>query len=189
MIRTFIGCGISDKLRERLGREIARLREAAPLVAWVKPENVHLTLKFLGDVKEDDLEELFAELAEAARTFGPFSLEVAGVGAFPNWRNPRVVWAGIGEGAEEAVELAEVVEEVCVDLGYEPEGRVYRPHLTLGRVKRPADGYGLEGVARGSEGVAFGHIDVDELVVFMSSLRRTGPVYSPMARFELGGMV
>ncbi len=187
MIRTFIGCGISEKLRERLGREMLRLRAAAPLVAWVKPENVHLTLKFLGDVKEDDLQELFDALAEEATGSGPFSLEVRGVGAFPNWRNPRVVWAGIGEGAEEAVGLAEMVEGVCVDLGYEAEGRVFRPHLTLGRVKRPADGYGLEEVARGLESVEFGHIDVDEVVVFMSSLRRTGPVYSPMARFELVG--
>ncbi len=188
MIRTFIACEISPKLRERLGREMGRLREAAPLVAWVKPENVHLTLKFLGDVKEDDLGELFEELEAEAEGFGPFSLEVRGVGAFPNWRNPRVVWAGMGEGAEEAVRLAGLVEDLCVDLGYEAEHRPFRPHLTLGRVKIPAHGHGLEGAAREMGGIPFGHIDVDEVVVYMSSLRRTGPVYSPMARFELRGV-
>lgn len=156
----------------------------APQVKWSLPDNLHLTLRFLGDIKENDLEELFDLLGDRVADLEPFALEVKGVGAFPNWRTPRVVWAGCGEGSEEATFLAQRVEETSIDLGYERERRPFRPHFTLGRVKQPADAWGLEDVATETER-AYGFVDVDEVVVYMSSLRRTGPVYSPMARLEL----
>lgn len=187
MIRTFIAIELSKAIREKLDREIDRCRPAAPLVKWSKPENLHMTLRFLGDVKENDLDELFEAVEEAVADQSSFALEVRGVGAFPNWRHPRVVWAGCGEGSEEAVALAEAIEGACVALGYERERRPFRPHFTLGRVKQPADARGLDDVAAASEDRQFGYLDVDAVVVFMSSLRRIGPVYSPMARFQLGG--
>lgn len=186
MIRTFIAVEVAEKIRDKLAEEVRILHAGAPLVKWVKAENMHLTLRFLGDVKEDDLEELFDALAEEAAGISSFAMEIKGIGAFPNWRHPRVVWAGCGEGADEAADLGAAVEEVCVDLGYEREKRPFRPHLTLGRVKQPADARGLEGAVAGLEDKVFGYLDVDAVVVFMSSLRRNGPVYAPMARFELG---
>ena len=187
MVRTFIAVEVSEKIRGRLSHDILQLKSRAPLVKWVIPDNLHLTLRFLGDVKENDLEELFDALREEVESLPPFALEIRGVGAFPNWRHPRVVWAGCGEGADEAVELAETVESLCVDLGYEKERRPFRPHLTLGRVKQPADALGLEEAVNGMEEKLFGYLDVDAVVVFMSSLRRAGPVYSPMARIHLIG--
>lgn len=186
MIRTFIAIEVPERIRGGLADGIRSLRAGAPLVKWAKPENLHLTLRFLGDVKEDDLEELFDALAAEASALSPFVMEIVGVGAFPNWRHPRVVWAGCGEGAEEAVGLAGAVEAACVRLGYEREKRPFRPHLTLGRVKQPADAAGLEGAVAGLEAKPFGFLDADAITVFMSDLRRTGPVYAPMARFELG---
>ncbi|MCD8141380.1 MAG: RNA 2',3'-cyclic phosphodiesterase [Planctomycetaceae bacterium] len=185
MIRTFIAAEIGDDVRDALEADVAVLRAGAPLVKWVKTENLHLTLRFLGDVKENDLEELFDALEEGVAGIEPFALEMRGIGAFPNWRHPRVVWAGCGDGTEEAVDLAAAVEEVCVDLGYEAEKRPFRPHLTLGRVKLPADARGLEETVAAMGERVFGYIDVDAVVVFMSSLRRNGPVYAPMARFPL----
>lgn len=187
MIRTFIAVEVSERIRGRLAGEIEAMRASAPLVKWSRPENLHLTLRFLGDVKENDLDELFAALREEVEGIPPFVLEMRGVGAFPNWRHPRVIWAGCGEGAEEAVELAAEVEAVCEELGYEQERRPFRPHLTLGRVKLPADAQGLESAVSEMANVEFGYLDVDSVVVFMSSLRRNGPVYAPMARLELGG--
>ena len=187
MIRTFIAVEVPEPVREKLSREIAFMKAGAPLVKWSRPENIHLTLRFLGDVKETDLEELFEAVRESVEAVAPFALEMKGIGAFPNWRHPRVVWAGCGEGEGEATGLAAAVEEACVELGYEPERRPFRPHLTLGRVKQPADAMGLAEAVRGAENKPFGYLDVDEVVVFMSSLRRTGPVYSPMARFDLNG--
>lgn len=185
MIRTFIAVELPEEVRENLARQIGLFKNHAPLVKWSRPDNLHLTLRFLGDVKEPDLEELFDAMENAVDGIQPFALEVLGTGAFPNWRHPRVVWAGCGEGAEDAIALAEAVENACVDLGYEKEHRPFQPHLTLGRVKQPADAMGLSEAVRGLEKKEFGYVDVDAVVVFMSSLRRTGPVYSPMARFEL----
>ncbi len=185
MIRTFIAVELSEELRSSLSRDMAKLKAAAPLVKWSSPDNLHLTLRFLGDVKENDLEELFDALREDVAGSGAFALEVKGIGCFPHWRHPRVIWAGCGEGSEDAVRLGETVEETCVSLGYERERRPFRPHLTLGRVKLPADADGLDRAAAAFEDKVYGFLDVDAVVVFMSTLRRTGPVYSPMARIDL----
>lgn len=187
MIRTFIAVEIPDTVRKKLVRDIDALREHAPLVKWAKPENLHLTLRFLGDVKENDLDELFDAVSDAVAESEPFALEIRGIGAFPNWRHPRVVWAGCAEGDREASRLAGLVESACVDLGYERERRPFRAHLTLGRVKEPSHALGLYDAAKMLEDKPFGYVDVDEVVVFMSSLRRTGPVYAPMARIPLSG--
>ncbi len=185
MVRTFIAAEISPKVREGLTRDLERLKILAPRVQWSKSENLHLTFRFLGDVPEKDLEELFEALEDGVAEVEPFALEVSGLGVFPNWHHPRVVWAGCGEGSEDAVALAGAVEAVCEELGYEPERRPFRPHLTLGRVKLPADAEGLEAATAAMRDRVYGYMDVDAVVVFMSSLRRTGPVYSPMARIEL----
>lgn len=187
MIRTFIAIELAEQVRQKIDRETEGLRRAAPLVKWSHKDNLHVTLRFLGNVKENDLEELFDAVEEAVEKVEPFTVALRGVGAFPNWRYPRVVWAGIKDGAEETIELAGYVEEGCVEIGYEREKRAFRPHLTLGRVKEPGHGHGLNEAAGILGEASFGIVDVDEVVVFMSSLRRTGPVYSPMARFPLLG--
>lgn len=186
MIRTFIAVELNPEIRLSLARDIAVLRSRAPRVKWSKAENLHLTLRFLGDVKENDLEELFDALRGGVAGITPFAVEVRGMGVFPHWRHPRVVWAGCGEGSGDVTRLAGLVEDACVELGYEREHRPFSPHLTLGRVKLPADAEGLrDAVASGPENKVHGFLDVDEVVVFMSTLRRTGPVYSPMAKIAL----
>ena len=185
MIRVFIAAEIPGRIRDALSRDMLFLKSGAPLVKWVKPDNLHLTFRFLGDVKETDLEELFDALADSVSSLPAFSLQIRGIGAFPNWRHPRVVWAGCDEGADDAVALAAAVESACVDLGYEKEKRPFRPHLTLGRVKQPSDAAGLEAIADSFRDKEFGYVDIDAIAVFMSTLRRTGPVYSPMAHIPL----
>ncbi len=187
MVRTFIAAEPGGELIKQLSPVLAGMRSAAPRVKWVEQDNLHLTFRFLGDIPEPDLADLFATLEEMVSGFPPFALEVSGIGAFPHWRHPRVVWAGCGDGADEAMALAELVEEACLELGYEREKRPFRPHLTVGRVKLPADAMGLEDAVYGLRDKVFGYVDVDSVVVFMSSLRRTGPVYSPMARIPLSG--
>ncbi len=187
MIRTFIAAELSEPVRNGLAKQITACAAAAPLVKWAKPDNLHLTFRFLGDIKENDLAELFDAIEEAVDPLPAFPLEVKGIGAFPNWRHPRVVWAGCGEGRDDAITLAGAVEAAVVDLGYEPERRPFKPHFTLGRVKQPADAFGLSDAVAGLEDKVYGYIDVDAVVVFMSSLRRTGPVYAPMARLPLNG--
>lgn len=187
MIRTFIAAEINEDVADGLANDIASLKTRFPRVKWSRPENLHLTLKFLGDVKERDLEELFDALTGTVTGLAPFALEVKGFGAFPGWRHPRVIRAGCGEGSEDAAELANAVETACDDLGYEREKRPYRPHLTLGRVTLPADAAGMDAEAAKLMDKTYGFVDIDAVTVFMSSLGRAGPVYSPMARIPLGG--
>lgn len=187
MIRTFIAVELDPDMKRSLARDVGLLSAAAPRVKWSRPDNLHLTLRFLGDVKENDLQELFDALQEGVSGLSPFAMAVEGLGVFPNWRHPRVVWAGCGEGADDAVRLADAVEEAVTGLGYERENRPFQPHFTLGRVKMPADADGLESAVERMGARKYGFLDVDEAVVFMSTLRRTGPVYSPMFRVRLNG--
>jgi RNA 2',3'-cyclic 3'-phosphodiesterase len=106
-------------------------------VRWVRPENVHLTLMFLGDVSKDDLPIRVAEALEPVRgRHEPFEAEPSGFGAFPSTRRARILWAGIGEGSEPLRALAKDVEASLEPLGFEREDRAYMPHLTLGRARR-----------------------------------------------------
>lgn len=185
IIRTFVAVEINPETRENILRDLAVLKNAAPRVKWVVKDNLHLTLKFLGDVAENDLDEVFAAVDSAAEDHEPFVVEVAGIGAFPHWRSPRVVWAGCGDGSEEAEMLQRDVDLACSELGFDPEKRAFRPHLTLGRVKLPADATGLEQTVGILGRPHYGYIDVDAVTVFMSELRRSGPVYSAMHRASL----
>lgn len=186
MVRTFIAAELDGHIRKALEQDVRRLAITVPRVNWSRSENLHLTFRFLGDVKENDLQELFDAIESGVTGIEPFALEVRDIGVFPSWRQPRVVWAGCGAGAQDAIDLAAKIEDACVDLGYERERRLFRPHLTLGRVKLPADAVGLEEAVADLGEREYGFMDVDRVAVFMSSLRRTGPVYSPMFTVELG---
>lgn len=186
MIRVFIAAEIPERLRDRLWRDVSDLRGVAARLGWTSRENLHLTLRFLGDVKEKDIDRLFPALGEAVAGLMPFALEVSGIGCFPNWRHPRVIWAGCGEGADNAVHLARTVEDACVGLGYAPESRAFRPHFTLARAARPEDARGLEAAVEPLREKSYGFMDVDAVAVFMSEFRRGRPIHSRMARLQLG---
>ena len=189
MIRTFVAVEIPSDVREGLERDMEALRRSAPRVKWSRGDNLHLTLAFLGDVSENDLGELFEALREDLVQMPPFALEIAGIGVFPHWGRPRVVWAGCGDGSDDAGQLGALVERICADLGYDLERRPFRPHITLGRVKFPEDVSHLREEAQHLAGKSYGFMDMDRISVFMSRLRRTGPVYAPMAAIGLGGPI
>ncbi|MCX7935108.1 MAG: RNA 2',3'-cyclic phosphodiesterase [Planctomycetota bacterium] len=185
MIRTFIGVEIDADVREALAAAMRRLRSAAPAAKWVRVENLHLTFKFLGEVSPADLEQVFAAARQAAAEFASFELEISGLGCFPNERYPRVVWAGCGEGRAQAAALAQRLEDSFAALGYERERRPFSPHLTLARLRDPRDGRDLAAALAAEGEPHFGCTSAEEIVVFMSELRKTGPVYSPMCRIPL----
>ncbi|MDR2392443.1 MAG: RNA 2',3'-cyclic phosphodiesterase [Planctomycetota bacterium] len=186
MIRTFIAIEIPSGVRKELEKDLADLRRAAPRVKWSRGDNLHLTLAFLGNVPEKDMGELFDSLREDLAEMRPFALEISGIGVFPHWGCPRVVWAGCGEGSEDATQLGGTVKGICAALGYNPERRPFRPHITLGRVKLLEDASSLRETAKRFAGKSYGFMDADRVSVFMSQLRRTGPVYVPMAAIDLG---
>jgi RNA 2',3'-cyclic 3'-phosphodiesterase len=135
-MRIFLAINPPADVRGRVWEATAPLRELSPDVSWVAEPKIHLTLKFIGEVSEDRIEPLALAMAEIARTHAAPVVHLATVGAFPNFRRPRVIWMGIEQ--EPRLELLHHdVELACDRLGHELDGRPYRPHLTLARVRQP----------------------------------------------------
>lgn len=186
VIRTFVAVLIAQELKAKIASVQEQLKKLAPDVKWVKPELLHVTLKFLGNVSEDALEQVFAAVDEAAAGHGPFDLSFAGVGAFPNPRKARVVWVGIDQGKDDIKALVETVDKKLAELGYPKEERAFKAHVTIGRVKD--NGKVSEAFVRGIEDIDAGDLGsqrVEAITVMQSDLQREGPVYSPMSESKL----
>ncbi len=135
-LRSFIAVELSPNVRARSAQLIKALGAAEAKISWVQPQNLHLTLVFLGDVQLEEVPQICRAMDRAVAELPPFDLEVRGAGAFPDAARPRTVWLGVGRGSEEMIALHAALEEALAEVGYRPEGRRYRPHLTLGRVRQ-----------------------------------------------------
>ena len=180
--RAFVAILLAAAVRERLAAAVERLRPLARDVAWVGPDNFHVTLKFLGGVEATRLDAIAAALADAARASRPFDLGVSDLGAFPSRTRPRVLWAGIDDGAAATATLAGHVDRVLAPLGFPPEGRVFSAHVTLGRVRAPRPNPRL---AEALSGGAFGRQRVDRLSLMRSELSPRGACYAELAAVPL----
>jgi 2'-5' RNA ligase len=182
-IRAFIAVELDDAVR-RAAAEVARaLREgpAGDRVRWVRPDNLHVTLRFLGDVESARVPSIARALREAVAGLRSFRMQLGRVGGFPLARRPRVVAIAVGP-REPLEQLAEAVERAVVKEGLEPEKRRFRPHLTLGRASGRALPPVTAPVTAGGESLV-----VDEIVLFRSELERSGAIHTPLERIALGG--
>ena len=182
MLRSFIAIEIPADLQDAMDKSTARLKKALarPLVRWVPPHNVHLTLKFLGDVSPANLELLAQALKVEAEQHASFSLSIGGLGAFPNSRRPRVIWIGI-EAPAALPTLQRGIEAAAARLGYAPETRPFSPHLTIGRVNQNASASEVQQIraALGQTRVgALGAVTVEAVHIFKSDLQPSGAVYT-----------
>lgn len=134
-MRLFLAINLPPHERQTLHEATAPLRDAARAVAWVTEERLHLTLKFLGEQSEEDARRLGDALAPVVARHRAFTVDVGGAGAFPNLREPRVVWMGVADDPKLEL-LHHDVEATCAALGYEVDGRPFRAHITLGRVRQ-----------------------------------------------------
>lgn len=184
-MRLFAALNIDDHTRGELSDELAYLKHHFPKIRWVRPENLHVTVKFFGNVEENDVTPLCEALVRAAGEIPAFTLDIESMGAFPNLRRPRTVWAGCGLGSTEAEKLHQAVERETVPLGYAAESRRYRPHVTIGRIKQPAAARGLDTCLTDPEHIHFGSVDVDSLTLFLSELKKGGAEYTPIFHTEL----
>jgi RNA 2',3'-cyclic 3'-phosphodiesterase len=185
-VRAFVAIPIADPARAAVVAYLERLRATIGGVAWTRLENLHLTLKFLGNVPADRVADLTARLQAVGLGARPFALQVGGVGAFPSLARPRALWVGVSSPA--LVPLADAVEAACVAAGCAAEERPLRPHVTLGRVrdtsrKRPPE-LGFLGADGGKE---FGAAPVDAFVLFRSELRSDGARHTALATVPLVG--
>jgi 2'-5' RNA ligase len=186
--RTFIGIDIGDGIRSGAVALQEALAKTGADVNWASAESMHVTLLFLGEVDDRELHAVCRAVKEAAAGEPPFPLRVSGVGAFPNARRPKVLWAGVTEGADELQRLYLALEAKMLELGcYRKEERGYTPHLTLGRVKGDADGFALAAELPKRAAWDGGRTAVEEVLVFSSELGRDGPVYTVIGRATLGG--
>ncbi|MEJ5342027.1 MAG: RNA 2',3'-cyclic phosphodiesterase [Thermogutta sp.] len=187
-VRTFIAVEVDEGVRSRASKLIKQLRQSGADVTWVAPENMHLTIKFLGDVDYRDVYHVCRAVEECVATVEPFTVEIRGVGAFPSLERPRVIWLGVDLGAAEMEALNERVESALSAIGFPREGRKFHAHLTLGRVRKSGRAVEhLVAMLREYQDVEFGPTTVDQLVIFSSELLPTGPVYEPMGHAELKG--
>jgi len=190
ILRTFIAIELDEPMREALARVQEELQVAAPpgSVRWVRPESIHLTLKFLGDTPVAQVEEIKQALAAAAAEVAPFSFTVEGLGCFPNSRRPRVLWVGVEEPTGALETLWQAVEAHVAPLGWPTEGRGFQPHLTLGRVQRrvsSAERRALGELIERSDVGRLGSIAVHGVSFIRSELKPTGAVYTRLAEAEL----
>jgi len=186
--RTFIAVEISADIRDNAVALQESLAKTGAEVRWVTPDSMHVTLLFLGEVDDRELHVICRAVKDVAASEPPFPLRVSGVGAFPNVRHPKILWAGITDGADELKRLYDKLEAKLLDLGcYRKEERGYTPHLTLGRVKSEADGFALAKELPKRLAWDGGRTVVDEVLVFASVLEEDGPVYTVLGRGELTG--
>jgi len=189
-VRTFAAVNLSvasvramAKLQQTLHEAIKALHPAR--LRWVPPPNIHVTVKFYGNLFEDQLPAVVDAAREAARGVRPFALVARGLGAFPSAERPRVIWVGLRDGADALSELRERLEEASWALGFEREERPFHPHVTLGRVSGGKVDLS-ELVAEHAE--ADGLVStVEELVIYESRLSRRSAEYVARARVPLQG--
>jgi len=184
MIRTFIAINIPDNIKELIAEFRDTLVGAHFPVKWVRPENIHLTLKFIGEIPQNLVDRICDDMKNTPPLCEPFEIAVSGTDVFPNLNKPRVYWIGITHGAGELIQLARDIDEKTARHGIEREKRPFRPHLTLGRVKSPKPVRGIDKFISPDIFYA-GTFIAEEIVVMQSVLKPSGPVYTPLAVHSL----
>jgi 2'-5' RNA ligase len=186
MIRAFLAIEMPETLRANLALVQAELKRSRADVRWVAAGNIHLTLKFFGNVPDEKIDTLALAAREVAQTEAPFQLRATIAGAFPSPRAPRVVWLGLGGEVVPLNRLYYQLEKAFDKLGYPAENRAFHPHLTLGRVKSPTNRDQLARMLEKMPPVDWPPFDVKELILFQSVLSPQGSTYTPLKVIPLG---
>ena len=185
MLRSFIAIEISEKTKKNIGKIISTLSGADADVKWVRPVNLHITLKFLGDVDECDVPEMCNVIKEAVVDVEPFDLVIDGLSAFPNVKSPKVVFVNITDQSETLSTLYERVEELLSYLGIKRESRKFTPHLTIGRVRSKKNLDTLSNLIETNRESFAGDVLVESIDLMMSELLPDGPEYSKLETIYL----
>lgn len=192
MIRSFVAITLSDTLREAVASTIERLRPLGRAVAWVPPQNLHMTLHFLGDQREERLAAAEAALEDAVGSSAPIDVTFHGIGGFPGLVRPRILWIGIAHGALEVRALQVRVSDALASHGFPKEERPWHPHLTIGRVfddrrwRRDA-GPELRSALARAGATSFGTLRVAEVALMRSDLASSGARYTLRRAVALSG--
>ena len=184
-IRSFIAVDIPNPVKSAIGNTLSPLRESMREVKWVELDNLHLTLKFLGNAELPQIGLLKEKLFNALRDERKFSIRFSRIGVFPELKDPKIIWLGIDRGEACLRNLAMKIEEVSFQSGFQKETRPFSAHLTLGRVR---DGKNIQQKKRIFEAIVFsldGPIELDRLTIFRSILTPKGPHYETLFTLNL----
>jgi 2'-5' RNA ligase len=188
-VRSFIAIELPDGVKRGLRELQAQLKAGSQApIKWVDPENIHLTLKFLGNVAAGRIEAIAAAMTNAVKGTTPFSLEVKELGVFPNPRRVQIVWVGLGGETEKLAGLQQRIESAMARLGFAPENRRFTPHLTLARLRdraTPNERERLGQLIAETEFEASQSFNVDSVKLMRSQLTPQGPIYSQLSLAEL----
>lgn len=186
-MRCFVAVELSDAGRRvllKLLRGLPRERE----VRWCSEPQLHVTLKFLGDVRDGDLSAVCGALAAASAEVAPITLRLDGLGVFPNVHSPRVFWVGVDDPARACARWVSIADPLLAELGFAAETRVFTPHITLGRSKGPGGNRALARMLDETAAPEAVEMTAEEVVLFESHLSPQGARYSRVATFALGGV-
>ncbi|MBN1900684.1 RNA 2',3'-cyclic phosphodiesterase [Candidatus Sumerlaeota bacterium] len=190
MIRSFIALELSSEIYQNLGKLIGNLKKGAQFTpstpSWVKPESIHLTLKFLGNIGENMVEPISEVVQKAASETDPFIIRIRDLGVFPDERHPRVLWCGMTRGEEQTVDLQKKIDRDLEPLGFEKEKRPFHPHLTLARIKSLKGVAALMNIIKTNQQNSFiGECPIDRIILFRSELHPDGARYSRLFEASL----
>ncbi|MFA6078363.1 MAG: RNA 2',3'-cyclic phosphodiesterase [Candidatus Omnitrophota bacterium] len=187
-MRLFIAIELSDEIKEGLSMVQSHLKYSGADVKWVETDNIHLTLKFLGEADEDKVKRITSALDAIGSATHPFDISVKEIGAFPRIEHPRVVWAGLDKGAEESKLLAGTIDEKMSEIGFQKEERAFSPHMTIGRVK---DAKNKDALKEKVLSLDPAMLDlkpqlISSVILFRSTLTPKGSIYTKIHETRLG---
>jgi 2'-5' RNA ligase len=183
-MRTFIAVSLPKEIKDFLSRIQEQLRSSGADVKWVHPENIHLTLKFLGEIEDNQIEQLTALLQETVKGKSAFAVRLSSIGAFPKISSPRVIWVGIDKGDSDLQQISGELERRCGRIGIPEEDRPFSSHITLGRVR---SGLNRQKLASDLDNLKDNpdlqgrEFTVDKVTLFKSTLTPKGPIYEPLS--------
>ncbi|MBI5328215.1 MAG: RNA 2',3'-cyclic phosphodiesterase [Deltaproteobacteria bacterium] len=184
-IRTFIAIELPVRISDELNKVQNELKDGANKVTWVKTGNIHLTVKFLGNIETNRINSIEQILESVVCKGHIFNITIKGIGVFPSMNNPRVIWIGVEENGTNLAQLYNNLEDGLTTLGFEKEERIFKPHLTMGRIKFLKDKKLLKQRLEKNADINLGQFAVDSLCLFESKLTPEGVVYTKLKKAKL----
>jgi len=183
-IRCFLALPISGKLKEKFRHIVHGLQDTRADVKWVKLENLHLTLKFLGDIEDNKLENISSVVRDCCRGVGPVTSYLTQLGGFPDMHHPKILWVALGDSKKKIEGMVEVLERELAKVGIIKEERPFKPHITIGRMKSLAN---LKNLSCAIQQITFEDTTeepFDRIILYKSTLTPQGPIYEVLNAFE-----
>lgn len=186
-MRCFISIAIPEDIKKGMSAIQDRLKKTGADVSWTKPDGMHLTLQFLGEIEEKRITKIETAMNIACAGINPFSLDVSGIGVFPDIRRPRVVWIGLNENGNNLTKMQRGIENQLAEIGFPAEKRRFTPHITLGRVKSNSNLSQLLKIIDEEKNAEIGSFSVSGVHLMKSDLRPEGAVYTELYLLGLKG--